>query len=146
MRTPFLACLLFSFSSYASAQTLCTPDEQVFFSCPVGKKIVSLCTTADKMSYRFGTPKKIEMTFSGGATDRKFSRIEVSGASNSSRNVSFTNQGVNYTLYSPARGGPGLNVDKDGVSLAHMECKSGWSSTQGDPDQPSSFITDNLKR
>lgn len=118
----------------------------MFFSCPLGKKIVSFCTTPDKMSYRFGTPQKIEMTFSGGATDRKFSRTEISGASNSSRVISFTNQDVKYMLYSPMRGGPGLNVEKDGEQLAHLECKNGWRFTIGDPDQLSPFITEELKR
>lgn len=98
------------------------------------------------MTYRFGTPKKIEMTFSGSATDRKFSRTEDTGASNSSRIISFTNQNVKYVLYSPMRGGPGLNVEKGTEELAHMECKNGWASTKGDPDQLSPFITEDMKR
>lgn len=127
-------------STYCSAQTLCTPNEQVFFSCPLGKKIVSLCTTAETMSYRFGTPKKIEMTYSSGATAPKFNRREALGASNSAKIIWFTNNEVKYLLYSPARGGPVLEVEKDEKTLARMECSKGWTHTAGDIDQLSPFI------
>ena len=106
----------------------------------MGKKIVSLCITAEAMSYRFGTPKKIEMTYSGGATEQKFSRIEAVGASNSAKIISFTNHDVKYSLLSPVRGFPILEVEKDGKDLARMECKNGWTSTVGDIDQLSPFI------
>ena len=43
----------------------CTAQEEVFFSCQVGKKIVSLCALRQdgevtKLSYRYGVPRKIE--------------------------------------------------------------------------------------
>ena len=140
MIRPISLLLLLLSTTCCSAQTLCAPNEQVFFSCPVGKKVVSLCTTAEAMSYRFGTPKKIEMTYSGGAAERKFSRREAIGASNSAKIIWFTNNDIKYSLYSPARGGPMLEVEKDEKTLARMECKKGWTSTVGDIDQLSPFI------
>lgn len=131
---------LLTLSSYCSAQTLCSLTEQVFFSCPLGKKMASLCTTADSMSYRFGTPQKIEMTYSGGAVEQKFSRDETVGASNSAKIISFTNHDVAYLLYSPVRGGPVLEVKNNGKTLALMACKNGWTSTVGDIDRLSPFI------
>ncbi|MDR3435270.1 hypothetical protein [Telmatospirillum sp.] len=47
------------------AATLCHPDESVFFSCPLGKKTVSLCSSGkpDKitaLTYRYGMKDHVE--------------------------------------------------------------------------------------
>ena len=49
-------------------------------------------------------------------------------------------------LYVPMRGGPGINVEKDGKQLAHMGCNNGWRCTKGDPEQKLTFIKDEAKR
>jgi len=52
-----------------AAETHCIPDEKVVFSCSVGKKTVSICSspkfsvTDGYLQYRFGVPGKVEMTF-----------------------------------------------------------------------------------
>jgi hypothetical protein len=65
------SCLAFTAAVPASAVTLCRPDEQVLFSCPVKYKdrVVSLCAAKDLsatkgyLQYRFGTPDKVELQF-----------------------------------------------------------------------------------
>jgi hypothetical protein len=64
------SCVIFV-AAPASAATLCQPDEQVLFSCPVKYKdrLVSLCGSKDLsaangyLQYRFGAPDKIELQF-----------------------------------------------------------------------------------
>ncbi|MDR3435271.1 hypothetical protein [Telmatospirillum sp.] len=48
-----------------AAATLCHPDESVFFSCPLGKKTVSLCSSGKSgnitaLAYRYGTKDHVE--------------------------------------------------------------------------------------
>ena len=131
----------------AATKNLCTPGEQVFFSCEMQKKIVSLCAVdnADSryMEYRFGQPGKIELRYRGGTgQNAAFTRTEVVGANNASDVIWFENQGVHYVLNFPMRGGPTLEVIKSGQSLARMACKNGWGSSTGDPVAPSPFIVD----
>lgn len=136
----------------AKNKTLCQPDEQVFFSCEIGKKpigkIVSFCTSgkqqaAPYMEYRFGRPGNIEMTYRGhAAPDTGFSRVDVLYASNASKIIWFKNQQVNYLLSLPIKGGPVLQVVKDNKTIADMACKDGWDTTIGDGEAPSPFITD----
>lgn len=51
----------------AATSTHCMPEEQVIFSCSVGKKVVSICAsdtlgpTSGRAQYRFGALGKIEL-------------------------------------------------------------------------------------
>jgi hypothetical protein len=48
--------------------TLCRPGEPVVFNCHVGAKTVSLCrpsTLAKELTYRFGTPRRVELAHPG---------------------------------------------------------------------------------
>lgn len=69
----FLALLAWIAPSFANdwppaAVSLCQPDEAVRFSCPIGRKLVSLCA-AEKpgamaaLSYRYGAVGHVEKTF-----------------------------------------------------------------------------------
>ncbi len=54
-----------------AADTLCSPDEEVVFSCRIknSKKSVSVCSsneltnTVGYLQYRFGTPEHVELTY-----------------------------------------------------------------------------------
>jgi hypothetical protein len=66
-----LPLLLAAASCVAAADTLCTPSEQVVFSCRIGKagKLVSLCASPGlsrdqgALAYRFGRPGRVELQF-----------------------------------------------------------------------------------
>jgi hypothetical protein len=144
----FLLTATFStLSAAAAVKNLCTPDEQVFFSCELPKKIVSLCSAgnagAGYMEYRFGQPGDIELRYRGGSgANAAFMRTDVLGASNAADVIWFENRGVHYVLNFPVRGAPSLEVIKSGRTLARMSCKNGWGSSSGDPAARSPFIVD----
>ena len=62
-----LGTLLFTYCSVGFANTLCNKNENIFFSCKTGKKIISICTsnpigsTSGYLQYRFGTNNKIQL-------------------------------------------------------------------------------------
>lgn len=127
----FITLLLLRKIVAASSQTLCNQDEKVFFSCNVNRKIVSICITPKRaptpyMEYRFGTEKKIEMTYRGDSLHPKFKRVAVTYASNTATILWFRNDDIDYLLNFPMNGGPSLEVKKAGKTIAKMACKNGW--------------------
>ena len=65
-----LACIApgFAKDSPPAAVSLCQPDEAVRFSCPIGRKLVSLCAAGkpgapEALSYRYGAVRHVEKTF-----------------------------------------------------------------------------------
>jgi hypothetical protein len=131
----------------AATQTNCQLHEKVFFSCPSGKKKISMCESSEPeaeqyIEYRYGTSKKIELRFKGSKTDvpKKFSRAEISGASNSGTTIWFKNNDTYYTLNAPVRGGPYLEVLLHGERIARLACNDGWGAVVGNLDNSSSSI------
>ena len=64
-----------SFSeTIGSSKGLCSAQETVLFVCPVGRKLVSVCGQADKATYRYGSPGKVELSSQALTTaERSFS-------------------------------------------------------------------------
>ena len=133
-------------SAQAHTKSNCHSGEDVFFSCEVGTKRMSICSfkgEADKyLEYRFGAPERIELRFRGTLRDipRKFSRAEITGASNSGTTLWFLNRGTHYVLNAPVRGGPYLDVFSGGKRISTIACKDQWTGTEGDLDAPSQAI------
>jgi len=75
-----LACTApgFAKGSSPAAASLCQPDESVRFSCPIGRKLVSLCAAGkpgapEALSYRYGAVRQIEKSFVASADNgRRF--------------------------------------------------------------------------
>ncbi|MEI6152907.1 MAG: hypothetical protein WCQ90_02340 [Deltaproteobacteria bacterium] len=137
MHKVLLAIIALSISSIASAaDTLCSPQEKIVFSCSTGKKIASVCASANLspttgyIQYRFGKkglpelivpdttgihPSKITnggtITFSGGGGD--FLR--------------FIKGQYGYVVYDTVSGKAGdkagVNVEKNGKVIADLTCK-----------------------
>ena len=134
-------------SAHVHTKSNCNTREDVFFSCAVGAKRMSICSPKgeadDYLEYRFGTPKRIELRFKGTLKDvpRKFSRAEITGASNSGTTLWFLNRGTHYVLNAPVRGGPYLDVINEGKRISRLTCKGQWTGTDGDLDAPSKAIT-----
>lgn len=127
--------------------TNCYADEKVFFSCPIGSKAVSICKpsnrkSGDYLEYRFGTPTRIELRYKGTSKDspRKFYRADITGANNSGTSLWFANQGTHYVLNAPVRGGPFLEVFKQGKRISRFGCKRKWAEVQGDLEDKSDAI------
>ena len=69
MRLIFLAIFFFASGTSHALNELCEKGESTYFSCNIGKKIVSLCAskglspTSGYLQYRFGTIKNIEFNY-----------------------------------------------------------------------------------
>ena len=50
--------------SNLQAKSLCLKTEKTLFTCETGKKVISYCSQPNKfLEYRFGTPKRIELSY-----------------------------------------------------------------------------------
>jgi hypothetical protein len=77
--------LLTTFAAAGAPVTQCQSKEQVFFSCSVGRKMVSLCGSPmtgkiEKLVYRFGFPLKSENEFVASVDNGNHFFGTVSGA------------------------------------------------------------------
>lgn len=136
-------------TAYASEATLCNARETVVFSCSLkSAKIASVCSASgpgqDYVAYRFGKPGKIELTYQADAAHpgQVFHRAKVVGASNAEDRIWFTNRGHLYRIYSPMRGFPGLEVSRNGATVARLECKGDWTEAIEAGKTRSRFILD----
>ncbi len=75
------------------AASLCRAKEAQTFSCPVGRKIVSICGEGAGAIYRFGRPGRVEMEARGPTT----AQIGYSGGGEAQ--VAFAGQGYSYVVY-----------------------------------------------
>lgn len=127
-------------------QSLCTAKENVFLSCPVGKKTVSFCEKKNfhsYLEYRFGSPQKIELAFQANSANKnRFYRAEAEFASNASTLIWFRNAKTNYVMHFPARGGPFLQIIESGKKIAEIACIQQWRNVMGDPEAASPFIVE----
>lgn len=134
-------------NAYGEPSSLCSPEEKIFFSCPIGKKIVSYCESKIEgpnkyMEYRFGKPNKIELRYKAGGSDStgKFSKAEITGASNVVTVIWFKNNELYYVLNDPVRGMPYLELYSNGSSKARLPCSDLHGKTEGNTDDSSSNL------
>ena len=103
--TYFLAGLMAT-TSHATA-SLCSPTEEVVFSCSSTTKTISLCASSDLssssgyMQYRLGTKAEIDLVFPEARVHPRghFSQSSVSYSSGASSYLSFVNGHFRYLLY-----------------------------------------------
>jgi hypothetical protein len=126
MKKIILSLFLFPTITYG-AGSLCDADEQVLFSCTVGKsgKLVSLCSSQKLekdigyLQYRYGSPKNIELTFpsakAGSLEKFRFAhyfRYQVDRTF-----VSFSNGGFEYSVFTNYDGEAEPPVQEKGVTV-----------------------------
>lgn len=115
-------------SSNLNAKSLCLKTEKTLFTCVTGKKIISYCGQPNKfLEYRFGTPKRIELSYRVDANKNANNKITHAILGNDI--FFFKNKGYFYTLSIPMKGLPNLQVKKDQRHVSSLECKtmSTWS-------------------
>jgi hypothetical protein len=129
-----------------AANSHCTGQEQVIFSCSVGEKIVSVCAsknispTNGYLQYRFGKPNAPELIFPS-STKPSFPRSGIqartlmfSGGGGSY--LRFINRKYNYIVYTAIGKGwgakDGVWVEKDGKPIADLRCRDIPVSKLGD--------------
>lgn len=118
-------------SAHADETTLCQSFEEVYFSCPIGGKIISLCASGNispnngYVQYRFGTPDYIELQFPSNSYSPKnrFLISDISDGNLSFTHIKFKSGEYNYVIY---QGSPsGLYIKKNGKLVSNLVCEQG---------------------
>src|ERR1700733_9023089 len=94
-------------SAYADEATLCQSYEEIYFSCPVGDKVISLCASGNispkngYVQYRFGTRTHIELEFPDKPypPGSRFSISDIHEGSLDYTHVKFKSGGYDYVIY-----------------------------------------------
>lgn len=118
-------------SAHAEEATLCRDHEEVYFSCSVGKRIISLCAcgniSPDKgyVRYRFGTSERVELQFPdvNQSSKDRFFISDISGGNLSFTHVKFKSGGYDYVIFEGILNG--LYVKKDGKNIVRLACDPG---------------------
>lgn len=141
LRWAALAALAAGWAAGAAAMaadprpTLCAAGEAAVFACPVGGgRLVSLCASADlgehagTLTYRFGRPGRLELSFPETPAHPKahFRRGSIASAGGGGDFVSFSRDAHTYTLWADTGPGgehAGVAVLKDGQTVANLPCR-----------------------
>ena len=120
-----------------SKKTLCRADEQVYFSCSVGEKLVSLCASTDlsdrsgQLQYRFGkSAQLIDLVYPQQPTHPRNSFMEFhdSFAKGGSEALAFRigaySYGVFVTRSVYGYNGAGVTVSKAGKRMQLLKCRT----------------------
>lgn len=113
------------------SQGLCRSDQTTYFSCQIGDKLASVCSSgADTLSYRFGTSARTEINI---ASPVNYSRTGYSGGGEG--RLRFTRGEYDYVVYSGIYAGEwqpdgtrdkveraGVYVIQDGKQIADLAC------------------------
>jgi hypothetical protein len=113
-------------------ETMCYPHEEIYFSCPIGRKIVSVCAAGNispkngYVQYRFGRPGKPELEFPAepGPPMERFSITDFLGGSVNSTHLKFNSSGYDYVIYQSAT--IGVYVKKNGRTVVNLSCGDGY--------------------
>jgi hypothetical protein len=111
-----ILALLCATSVCASAATLCSPGENVVFSCPTksGKQI-AVCVTKDAVRYRYGRVGKIELEFpqTSSYSSDQFSYFHYFRPGTDRTSLEFETPGAHYAIDSEYEDGASSN----GISI-----------------------------
>ncbi|MDY7578875.1 hypothetical protein RGU70_11145 [Herbaspirillum sp. RTI4] len=111
-------------------ETHCKKDENIYFSCRTGKKIISFCESkinsqSKYLEYRFGSPGKVEFIFKG-SSDNKFNRAHILWSGNAANAIWFENYGFVYVVTDPMRGDVTLDVIKNKQKIGKFVCEKDY--------------------
>ncbi|MDR6393131.1 hypothetical protein [Paraburkholderia phenoliruptrix] len=116
---------------FSQVATLCNAHEEIYFSCHVGEKIVSVCASGNispkngYVQYRFGKLGRIELEYPKLPYPPMgfFSISDIDQGNVQTTHLKFKSGRYNYVVYS---GFPsGLYVKKDGRIISNLICDSG---------------------
>lgn len=123
----YIACC----PAFSQEATLCNPREEIYFSCHIGKKVVSVCASGNispnsgYVQYRFGRLNHIELEYPKlpYPPAKFFSISDINQGNVQSTHFKFRLGGYDYVIYS---GFPsGLYVKNAGKIVSNMLCDPG---------------------
>src|SRR4051794_14444802 len=105
MRVLLAALLLVVGQVARGDDSLCNENENIVFSCKVGKKIISLCRQAQpskNLTYRYGVHGRLELVYPapGSRARGAFYRATLPLFGGAVETVTFTRSGYEYSVYS----------------------------------------------
>jgi hypothetical protein len=120
--------------SAVEEKTMCDPSEQIYFSCPVGEKIISVCAAGNYspetgyVKYRFGYPGKSEFEYpkNSAPPSDKFLISDSFGGNVSTVILKFRSEKFTYVVFQSAVSG--VYVRKDGKTIGSLLCDAGQYS------------------
>jgi hypothetical protein len=131
-----LGASLSAWAQVSAPASLCEASERVLFTCPVGKKLLSVCASQDLdaskgvMQYRFGTSEKNEMLHPEVAAHPKqhfkFNRVYSSVEQAEILELEFKRGNVGYSVFKEwikGKEAAGVNVTV-GSKITTLKCKS----------------------
>lgn len=112
-------------------ETMCYPHEEIYFSCAVDKKIISICASGNispengYVKYRFGRPGKPELEFPKQSVPPmgKFSISDFYGGNINSVHLKFKSGEYTYVVYQSATSG--VYITKNGRTVRNLLCDRG---------------------
>jgi hypothetical protein len=124
-----LAFICFSSDANAINQaSLCQPTERVIFSCSLKRpaKLVALCASKSLtketgyLQYRFGFPGKVELEYpkQTDGSSQLFRYHHYFRAQVDLTEISFSNEGVEYTVFDNYNGEEKPAVSEEGVTVS----------------------------
>jgi len=153
MRILLAFSLLFVFQTSRAEESLCAGNEEIVFSCHVGRKIISLCRPSESpraLTYRYGTPEHLELVHPGREPDAKGEFYTSSSPlfGGGETTLAFTRAGYEYKIYSKIgradSGEPqedrtpifedGLVISRSGKTLRQLVCDDGGQGFREDID------------
>lgn len=123
--------ILFGVKAEADEITLCQPHEEVYFSCPIDGKVLSVCASGNispdngYVQYRFGRIGSIELEYPEKPyPPRKlFSISDISEGSITFTHLKFYSGRYHYVLY---QGDPsGIYIKRGGKVVSNRTCDPG---------------------
>lgn len=135
---------LISFSVMAT-DTHCNEQEQIIFSCSLGKNIVSVCASKDisqnsgYLQYRFGQKNALELVFPASIETSHRTNIHAQSlmfSGGGGAYLRFINGQYNYVVYTAIGKGwgtkEGVAVEKNKTLIANLKCQDVPISMLGD--------------
>jgi hypothetical protein len=150
---PFLLCA----PDGHAAESLCTGDEAVVFSCHLPDKTISLCRPSAQprdLRFRLGKLGSLELVYPGSGADGSFYRTTVPLYGGGTTSVLFSREGEEYGVYakmeradsgaSPADREPisedGMVILRKGEAPRQVPCDDGGEGFREDlswlPERP----------
>lgn len=116
---------------HAEELTMCQPHEEVYFSCPVKNKTVSVCASGNispnngYVQYRIGRPDKVELEYPKlpYPPASNFTISDIAGGNLNLIHLKFKSGLFNYIIYSGDVSG--VYVKKNGKTIANLTCNDG---------------------
>lgn len=129
----FAIAFLYSGPAFAQSgeKTLCASFEEIYFSCPVKDRIISVCASGNVspengyVQYRIGRPGHVELQYPSAPVvpKNKFTISDIFGGNLNIAHLKFRSGKYDYVIYQGNVSG--VYVKKNGQRVVNLTCDAG---------------------